>query len=127
MKRSQKEIIETFPLLYTHCKKFECLDGWMDILYRLSSKLEVLIQKSTPDQYFGRPYATQVKEKYGGLRFYMNHNTDEMEELIEKAEKEAKETCEMCASRGKFCVKNKWYQTLCETCAAENGYTVSEK
>lgn len=65
------------------------------------------------------PRAAQVKEKFGGLRFYMTHYTDEMSALIREAEQKAEQTCEVCGvvgeSRG-----GGWIKTLCDSCATDD-------
>lgn len=47
------------------------------------------------------PRASQVKEKYGSLRFYMTCATNEMSDLIYQAEEESENTCETCGALGK--------------------------
>lgn len=62
-----------FPELYANLqyKQFECLDGWYDIIYRLSANLADII--SNHDDMKPNVYtAVQVKEKFGALVFYMN-------------------------------------------------------
>ena len=54
-----KKLWEDFPLLYGHKDRsireslipfgFECGDGWYDLIYNLSSKLESIIQKTYED------------------------------------------------------------------------------
>ena len=58
----------------------------------------------------------QVKEKFGGLRFYVGASTPEMEKRIDQAEEESFQTCENCGEPGKGSNVGYWYLTLCETC-----------
>lgn len=44
----------------------------------------------------------QVKEKFGGLRFYANHVNDAIRERIGTAAKESFHTCEICGQPGKL-------------------------
>jgi hypothetical protein len=62
------------------------------------------------------PRASQVKEKYGGLRFYMTSFTDEMDALINEAESQCYSLCEDCGKTGELCTDGGWYRTLCEDC-----------
>jgi hypothetical protein len=115
-----------FPLLYSarHADTrhtlshvgFETGDGWFDIIYELSAKLENLIEKLPPGE-GNSYYAVQVKEKFGLLSFYMSKVTEEMRSLIGEAEGKSASTCEECEQRGKLrggrCLK-----TLCEAHAA---------
>ena len=145
---------------------FSCGDGWFDLIWDLSSKLEPLIEqqlKENPnmpcsgcacakERHYGWKYnpgkclaihvdptseeeppnnyfacfcegykschsrASQVKEKFGGLRFYMTTGTDEMLDLIEEAEEASYKTCEECGSQDATQNSNGWIRTLCEPC-----------
>jgi ribosomal protein L37AE/L43A len=61
------------------------------------------------------PQACQVKSKFGGLRFYMTHSTDKMEDLIRKAERRSETICEKCGQPGKM-RDGGWIWTLCDEC-----------
>lgn len=56
----------------------------------------------------------QVKEKFGGLRFYINEGTDVMHERIGQAELESMKTCEITGRLGKLRTDIGWYRTLCD-------------
>jgi len=122
-----KKLCEDFPLLYADrnasmqetcmCWGFEVGDGWHDIIYKLSDKLEKMIkeyEKKNPDAK-GIMKASQVKEKFGTLRYYMTSSTDEMEKVISKAESQSAKTCEVCGKPGDLTGKG-WYRTLCNKC-----------
>lgn len=68
------------------------------------------------EYYPSYPKASQVKEKYGGLRFYMTSQTKEMENLINEATKLCWKTCEYCGKPGELCIDDWWYTTLCSAC-----------
>jgi hypothetical protein len=63
--------------------------------------------------------AEQVKEKFGGLRFYINpvqkEHEKEIYELIAKAEELSINTCETCGEPGEQRGKG-WVRTLCYKC-----------
>ena len=59
------------------------------------------------------PVASQVKEKFGGLRFYVNGATDKHWNYISFAENMSHRTCEVCGAPGKTYTDG-WHQTLCE-------------
>lgn len=86
---------------------FECDSGWNKIIYNLCKKLKPLVHGI---EYF---QVMQVKEKYGGLRFYISSGTDEMYKLIEQAEIKSYKTCEICGLPGKLREKGMWLKTLC--------------
>lgn len=62
--------------------------------------------------------AMQVKEKFGGLRFYVNHGDNTIYSYIEFAESMSYRTCEECGTPGKTYTDG-WHVTLCERHAAE--------
>lgn len=59
------------------------------------------------------PRATQVKEKFGGLRFYVTRANTEEESYLYFAELMSTHTCEVCGSPGKSQGKG-WIRTLCD-------------
>jgi hypothetical protein len=66
------------------------------------------------------PVASQVKEKFGGLRFYVNGATDKHWNFISFAESMSYRTCEECGAPGKTYTDG-WHTTLCDIHAAMAG------
>lgn len=93
------------------CWGFECEDGWRFILDTLCSK----IQKYLDDNSLPQVVASQVKEKYGTLRFYTEAHDDFVDKLIEDAEDLSARTCELCGKDGEL-TGNSWYKTRCNEC-----------
>jgi hypothetical protein len=61
----------------------------------------------------------QIKEKFGGLRFYIGAASSEVFKIISKYEHLSYETCEICGETGelrKDCGWHggSWYKTLCD-------------
>jgi hypothetical protein len=56
----------------------------------------------------------QVKEKFGGLRFYINGGSDDIFKRITKAENDSYEICEVTGKPGKLRTDLGWYTTLCD-------------
>ena len=98
----------------------ECGDGWFALVDRLShaceSEIELLrIQGVAVESW---PRIGQIKEKMGGLRFYVNGRvSDELRALIFKAENESLRTCEICGGSGKQ-DQGRWVRTICDSCRA---------
>jgi hypothetical protein len=122
-KELEEKLFNDFPLLYhpdrniresLMCFGFECGDGWYDLIRELSEKLYPLIEKIKPDEYGTCCSASQVKEKYGTLRFYMHTETDEMSDLIREYEDRSSRICEACGKPGNLQERNRWYSTTCE-------------
>ena len=66
------------------------------------------------------PVAVQVKEKFGGLRFYVQAATDAHYKYITFAESMSYHTCESCGAPGKTYTDG-WHRTLCDIHAAMDG------
>jgi hypothetical protein len=57
--------------------------------------------------------ATQVKEKFGGLRFYYSGGDDYIDGVVAMAESMSYRTCEVCGAPGTS-TSGGWIRTLCE-------------
>jgi hypothetical protein len=68
------------------------------------------------------PVAVQVKEKFGGLRFYVQAATDKHYNYISFAESMSYRTCEVCGASGKTYTDG-WHRTMCDIHAAMAGRT----
>ena len=95
------------------CFGFEVGDGWFDLIYKLCEDIKAL---NPPEDF----EVIQVKEKFGGLRFYCNSATKEIHDRINIAEEKSYHICEGCGvdvpegpvrDRG-------WIVTLCTACKA---------
>ena len=89
----------------TSCDFFDVQVGWYPLIKNL---IDELITLGWDKQ------VTQVKEKFGGLRFYINGGSDEIYDKITKAEKLSHETCELCGKKGELRTKIRWFTTLCD-------------
>jgi hypothetical protein len=69
--------------------------------------------------------AVQVKEKFGGLRFYYDGGDEYIHGLVAMAESMSYVTCEVCGSPGRVYTDG-WHATLCDKHAAEKNRTNSE-
>ena len=94
------------------CWGLECGDGWYDII-----DIVCLMLSQDPTH---QPVATQVKEKFGTLRFYVSSATDEQYNYISFAETMSGRICEECGSPGKLYTDG-WYKTLCSVHAKQEG------
>jgi len=112
-------LYEEFPLLYKErigsdrspfaLFGFELRDGWYPLLRELSEGLEPLFRNCPAAR------VAQVKEKFGGLRFYIDGGTDAIYELIDAAETKSLRTCDQCGAEGER-RGGGWVRTLCEVC-----------
>lgn len=83
---------------------FEISTGWYGMVKNL---IDELIAAGWDKQ------TCQVKEKFGGLRFYTNSMSDECHEIVSKYEKLSVETCEECGEPGQL-RQGGWIATLCD-------------
>lgn len=65
------------------------------------------------------PVATQVKEKFGTLRFYVDKATDKQYNFITFAEVMSGKTCETCGTTKDVFQTRGWIKTTCVTCSPE--------
>lgn len=93
-----------------------CGDGWYTILDSLCSRIQVHVDQNKLPQV----EAAQVKEKFGTLRFYVDHADDYVYGLIAMAASLTANTCETCGNSGKLNTRG-WYRTLCRTHAEAEG------
>lgn len=94
-------------------------DGWKKLVLELTKKLDALKIKFT---------IGQIKEKFGGLRYYAQiDDQDVAEEVLEKfigliddAEAASFDICEDCGEPGFRASPWGWISTLCERCWRKN-------
>lgn len=116
----QRRLKRRFPALYRDIGKdgttmFYGLtvgNGWFDLIWKLSEDLEKLDPALV---------ASQVKEKFGTLRFYLVTSGQPMDERVREriqlAEKQSACTCEQCGSPGKIYQGGGLYRHVaCEPC-----------
>lgn len=117
-------LINDFPLTLKNVKKhgLSINDGWEPLLRNMLVKIEKIISSySTYKQ--ENCYATQIKEKLGGLRFYMMGISDDISKIIDEAEAKSFAICEYCGNDGFMCISHNFiYKTMCEKCAKKYNY-----
>jgi len=97
------------------CWGIDCGDGW----FWLIDKLCEYLQFQTDENGWPQVEAVQVKEKFGGLRFYIGSGSSEIFEVISFAESLSESICEDCGSiRDVGQTEGGWVWTLCAECAA---------
>lgn len=110
--KSYDDLVKKYPQLYSKGMYFECDIGWYDLIDELSAKIEPLLEKLNLENE-EKAHATQVKEKYGSLRFYISGGTDEIFKIIDEYEMKSEEICEVCGKKGKL-IHGPWITTLCD-------------
>ena len=119
-----KQLCEKYPDIFKDryadmratamCWGFEHGDGWYNIIDNLCATIknrEYNLKFHNVE--FVPVVATQVKEKYGGLRFYYNGGDDYIAGAVSLAEYLSEVTCEECGKPGKMRGRN-WMYTACD-------------
>ena len=103
---------------------FECGPGWFNIIdalcYTAQNHIDWKI-KNIQDLQEAEDLqivASQVKEKFGGLRFYYCGGDDVIDGIVRMAEAMSEKTCEMCGSSG-VQRDDGWIVTMCDPCYRE--------
>lgn len=112
------ELEQEFPELLGTCE-ISVGPGWFYLIQELCKDLEEMIADGMICNLWddeSAPRATQVKEKFGTLRFYMSTETDAMSKRIREAEAQSSQTCENCGMMGKMREKDRWYRVRCDLC-----------
>jgi len=100
---------------------FDCDDGWFQLIYDLSKEI-LRVMDNTPDDSFENFIVLQVKEKFGGLRYYVGAANTQIFDIIHKAEEKSMRTCERCGKRGTLSIRGGWFKTLCAKCREKDGF-----
>lgn len=95
------------------CFGFEHGDGWFDLIWELCENIEKELKSSNMQDDSAPFEVVQVKEKFGGLRFYTDWSTDTVFDLIQEAEDKSYTICEICGKEGKV-RPGGWIKTLCD-------------
>ena len=96
------------------CWGFDCGDGWYNIIDTLCATIQnrEYNQKLNKKEFFP-VVATQVKEKFGSLRFYYNGGDDYIDGAVAMAEYLSEVTCETCGAPG-ISRGQSWFYTACD-------------
>lgn len=101
------------------CWGISCGNGWFKLLWELCENIEKVSSKQFR--------VTQVKEKFGELRFYTRpireeqspNKNEAIRKYISQAEEQSAKTCEVCGEPGSLRKCRGWYFTACEDHTAE--------
>ena len=117
----EKKLFEKHPNIFKELKYIECGDGWYNIIDVLCSNIQHHIKYkniglSEEDEIESLQFtAEQIKEKFGGLRFYGYNSDDEISAMISIAESLSVRTCEYCGDKATIQTKG-WVKNLCDKC-----------
>jgi len=107
---------------------FECEDGWFELIDTLCGKIQSHIDwrsrsiRSKDELDDLQVVAQQVKEKFGGLRFYAYGGDDITNAFISFAESMSMKICETCGQPGKQQGDRGWIHTACDPCLEKRSW-----
>jgi len=122
-----KHMEQRFPKMFeTPYGGFCCGEGWWPILEKLCSNIQSHIDwKNKQSEIVPQVTVAQIKEKFGGLRFYYDGGDDHINGMVRMAEAWADASCEECGAPGKR-RDGGWIKTLCDTHEAERQQRVKQ-
>jgi hypothetical protein len=129
-----KRMEEKYPEMFAQPYGGFCVDkGWWPIVEALCEQIHHHIKfKNEQRDRWNRGdgceqvVVMQIKEKFGGLRFYYDGGDDAIAGMVRIAEAWADHTCETCGSPGTSGGKG-WIKTLCPTHRAEADARYAER
>lgn len=115
---TNREIVSRYPEIFRELRWFDfsCDKGWNDLI----DKLCQAIMQECHEQGWTPPVATQVKEKFGELRFYTGPTTYEIYDIIDRATVLSRHICEVCGQPGEARSDNGWIRTTCDLHSGDN-------
>lgn len=110
-----KYMEETYPLIFSEqYGGFAVGPGWWPIIKSLCRQIQHHIDwKSKQGNPIPQVTVLQIKEKFGGLRFYYNGGDDVIDGMVRMAESWAGHHCEECGVPGEM-RHGGWIRTLCD-------------
>jgi Mor family transcriptional regulator len=129
-----KRMQERFPKMFAQpYGGFAVGPGWWTIIESLCGQIQHHVEwKQEQKEKYGNGQGcadvtvTQIKEKFGGLRFYYNGGDDIVDGMVRMAESWAAHSCEECGKPGKS-RKSRWIKTLCDEHEAERQAQYKER
>lgn len=107
--------------------------GWWPIIKSLCFQINNYVKwKQEQKEKYGRGegcptvVVRQIKEKFGGLRFYYDGGDDRVDGMVTMAESWADHSCEECGKPGKS-RDGSWIRTLCDEHEAERQERLKER
>ena len=127
----EQSMKEKYPKMFSQPYGGFAVDkGWWPILQALCSNIQHYLNWINKN-HENRPIVeqvvvTQIKEKFGGLRFYYDGGDEKIQGMVLMAESWADKSCEICGAPGTGGGKG-WIKTLCPTHRAEADARYAER
>lgn len=129
-----KRMEATYPKMFAEPYGGFCVgEGWWQIIESLCGQIQHYTdwkqeQKEKYNRGEGCAQVTvnQIKEKFGGLRFYYSGGDDTIDGMVRMAESWAAHSCEKCGDKGER-RGGGWIRTLCDKHEAEHQKVIKER
>lgn len=136
-----KQLIEKYPFLmpyniwtgepsedydYEYIWLDDMPSGWRNAFgLQMCEELKQALNKQ-PQTFMDTFKIIQIKEKFGGLRFYTNWTTSEINEVIDKYENMSFKICIRCGAPAKWITRG-WISPFCDKCKPDENCVEIEK
>lgn len=116
----EKRMVEAYPKMFAEpYGGFAVGPGWWPILESLCGQIQHHLDwKNKQSEVVPQVTVAQIKEKFGGLRFYYDGGDDAIDGMLRMAESWAAHSCETCGAPGER-RDGGWIRTLCDHHEAE--------
>jgi hypothetical protein len=123
-----KRMEEAYPKMFSEpYGGFAVSQGWWPIIEILCSNIQAHLDwKNRESLIVPQVVVEQIKEKFGGLRFYYQGGDEQIHGMVRMAEAWADTACEECGAVGKR-RSGGWIRTLCDVHEAEHQERLKER
>ncbi len=129
---TQKELIDKYPKIFVPYEgnpydvNWYIPNGWIQLVDDLCGAIQNHVdhwKMWDKDGVHTCPQVTcvQVKEKFGGLRFYTRGGNEKTEGMIDMAEYMSFRMCINCSTRENIVNTEGWISYKCKSCAEKDG------
>jgi hypothetical protein len=124
----EKRMKQRFPKMFSQpYGGFAVGPGWWPIIESLCGQIQHYLDwKNKQSEVVPQVTVAQIKEKFGGLRFYYDGGDDVVDGMVRMAESWANTACEECGAPGQG-RNGSWIKTLCDEHDAERQAQFKER
>lgn len=128
-KELQEKLFKSYPNIFRQreldrtvtamCYGIACGDGWYTLIDTMCGNIKNQMEnanRNKPEEEHIVCEATQVKEKWGGLRFYVQGSDDYIDGIIDLAESMSYRICSECGNQSTPQKNRGWIHTMCDSC-----------
>lgn len=140
-KKDINYLIERYPKIFVDYEgnpervNWYCPVGWIDIVdnalgimqQHIDSVNNWAIRKSEAYKLIEQVTCTQIKEKFGGLRFYYEGGDDFCVGIVRFIENHSYNICESCGTNQDIGYTEGWISTVCRKCSENYKNTWKQK